>query len=56
MKAQIEAFEQGYRQAMQDIQLDIAENMVLQDIEFLYVDAKKRTDEYAIKLKLEEEK
>lgn len=55
MKAQIEAYEAGYRQAMQDIQNDIAENMILEKVEFIYVDAKKRTAEYGLKLKLEGE-
>lgn len=47
MKAQIEAFEQGYRQAMEDIQRDICENMILEKVEFLYVNPKQRTIEYA---------
>ena len=49
-----EAFEQGYRKAMEDIQRDIAENMVLENIEFLYVDPVERTADFANKLKTEE--
>ena len=48
-----EAFEQGYRKAMEDIQRDIAENMVLENIEFLYVDPVERTADFANTLKTE---
>ncbi len=54
MKLQVEAFEQGYRACMEDLQRDIAENMLFEKVEFLYVDPKKRTAEFAIKLKSEE--
>ncbi len=50
----IEAYEQGYRKAMEDIQRDIAENMVLENIEFLSVDPKERTAEFANTLKAED--
>lgn len=49
----IEAYEQGYRKAMEDIQRDICENMVLENIEFLYVDPVKRTADFVNKLKAE---
>ena len=51
MTKEAEAFEQGYRACMEDVQRDIAENMLFEKVEFLYVDAVKRTAEFAIKLK-----
>ena len=50
----IEAFEQGYRKAMEDIQRDICESMILEKVEFLYVDPAKRTAEFMNELKQNE--
>ena len=54
MNKEVEAFDKGYKQAMQDLQLDISENMILEKVEFIYVDAKKRTAEFAKTLNLED--
>jgi len=54
MNAQIEAYERGYRDAMEDLQRDIAQSFILEEVEWLHVDPKKRTTEFALKLKLEE--
>lgn len=51
MNAQVEAYQEGYIKATEDMQRDIYENMLLQKVEFIYVDYKKRTAEYAAKLR-----
>ena len=47
MNKQVEAFKEGYAKCMEDLQRDITESWVLEKIDWLNVDLKKRTAEFA---------